>query len=553
MGVRITASTYSLHIEAVSDGAPLPLEPRRLPFAQVNRATGRVSVPRSPIVAAEILDRFGSSARVVSREVAALAESARALDAIRAIADEPRLPEPPGRTPWWDHQRRAFHLIRSLYEAGFPGAALFAPLGSGKSKVAVGIADWLQAELILVLGPLSSMEVWQQEFVRHAARRYTIIPPDPNARVPERIRRIEYRRATTRLPVVVLMNYQAAGRPRFVEWAMDQPWDFLIADEAHRIKDPGGVWSRAVARIARGVRYRLGITGTPLHHSPLDIWAQYRALDPGVFYLPWIEFRDRYQGLALRRGEVHGPLGEEFRRKLYSIAYRPSRLQLELPPVSDQVRSTRLGPKAQALYDELERKLALEIEEGTVTASNALTRLLKLQEVACGWVKDDTGHLHPLGREKADLLRDVLEDFPTDEPVVVVAIFREDMDRIREVAESIGLGVAEVSGRYRELRRWQSGHASVLIVEPRAGGESVDLSRAAYALFYSLRFSLGEYEQVRARIHRVGQSKPVTFLDLVVEGTVDARKLRYLRRRQEVIAPLLEEIRQRHLPIASAG
>ena len=549
MGVRLTASTYALHLDRLPDGVPLPADPRRLPFAQTNRATGRVSVPRSPFVAAELVRLFGESL-VMTREVTALVRSAEAVDELRAVAEAPSLPEPPGRTPWWDHQRRAFHLIRALFEAGFPGAALFAPLGSGKSKVAIGIADWLQAELILILGPLAAMAVWQREFVKHAARLYTVIPPDPSARVPERIRRIEYRRATTRLPVVVLMNYQAAGRPAFVQWAMDQPWDLLVCDEIHRIKDHAGVQSRAVARIARGVRYRLGITGTPLHHSPLDIWAQYRALDPGVFYQPWEAFRDRYQGLVLRRGEVHGPLGEEFRRKLYAIAYRPSRIHLQLPAVSDQVRSTRLGAQAQAIYDELERRLALQIEEGTVTASNALTHLLKLQEVACGWVRDDEGRTHEVGHEKAELLRDVLEDFPLDEPVVVVAVFREDMERIRALAEGLGFGVAELSGRYRELPRWESGHATLLIVEPRAGGESVDLSRAAYMVFYSLRFSLGEYQQVRARIHRVGQARPVTFLHLVVEGTVDARKLTYLQRRQEVIAPLLEDIRQRHLPLS---
>ena len=546
MAVHLTASTYHLHVTRANDGLPLPVDPRRLPYAQVNRATGRISVPRSPFVAAWLVERFGDAA-IVHEEVGRLVQAAHALNEIRAIADASSLPEPPGRTPWWDHQRRAFHLIRALYEAGFPGAALFAPLGSGKSKVAIGIADWLEADLILILGPLAAMSVWQREFVKHAARRYTIIPPDPEARVQERIRRIEYRRATTRLPVVVLMNYQAVGRPAFVEWAIDQPWDLLICDEMHRIKDPKGVQSRAVARIARGVRYRLGITGTPLHHSPLDIWAQYRALDPGVWYQPWEAFRDRYQGLVLRKGEVHGPLGEEFRERLYSIAYRPSRLHLEIPPVSDQVRTVRLAPHTRAVYDELERKLALQIEDGTVSATNALTHLLKLQEVACGWVRDDEGRTHVIGNEKASLLRDVLEDFPLDEPIVVVAVFREDMERIREVAESLGLGVAELSGRYRDLPLWETGHASVLILEPRAGGESVDLSRAAYMVFYSLRFSLGEYQQVRARIHRVGQTRPVTFLHLLAEDTVDTLRLRHLQRRQDVIAPLLEEIRQRHL------
>src|SRR5207302_255726 len=80
-----------------------------------------------------------------------------------------------------------------------------------------------------------------------------------------------------------VLNYDSAWRSPFAEWALKQKWDLVVADEIHRCKAPGGKASRFLARLGKAARFRLGLSGTPMPHSPLDVYAYYRFLDPRIF------------------------------------------------------------------------------------------------------------------------------------------------------------------------------------------------------------------------------------------------------------------------------
>jgi SNF2 family DNA or RNA helicase len=94
-----------------------------------------------------------------------------------------------------------------------------------------------------------------------------------------------------------------------------------------------------------------------------------------------------------------------------------------------------------------------------------------------------------------------------------------------------------------ELKCWQAGEAPVLAVQIDSGGVGVDLTRARYAIYYSLGFSLGSYEQSLARIHRPGQTRPVEYIHLVAEGTVDEKVMAALARRADVVNTVLHEMK----------
>jgi len=184
-----------------------------------------------------------------------------------------------------------------------------------------------------------------------------------------------------------------------------------------------------------------------------------------------------------------------------------------------------------------------EVREGRVTAANAMVKLLRLQQLTGGWVKTDDERYRRLDWAKQRLLEDTLEDIGTKEPVVVFCRFHADLDAVQEACASLGSTCRELSGRRDELECWQAGEAQVLAVQISSGGVGVDLSRARYALYYSLSFSLGEYDQARSRVHRPGQTRPVEHIHLVAKGTVDERIMRALERRAEVIQAILAEIK----------
>jgi SNF2 family DNA or RNA helicase len=118
-----------------------------------------------------------------------------------------------------------------------------------------------------------------------------------------------------------------------------------------------------------------------------------------------------------------------------------------------------------------------------------------------------------------------------------------DLDAVHEACRELSYKSAELSGRQDGLKRWQEGESQVLAVQIGAGGVGVDLTRARYSIYYSLSFSLGEYDQALSRVHRPGQTRPVEHIHLVAKGTVDDKIMRALEKRAEVIQAILAEIK----------
>jgi SNF2 family DNA or RNA helicase len=168
--------------------------------------------------------------------------------------------------------------------------------------------------------------------------------------------------------------------------------------------------------------------------------------------------------------------------------------------------------------------------------------MLRLQQLTGGALDSDEGLPLHRSEEKERALADFLIDLDPAEPVVVFARFRADLDAIRLAARAAGRAVRELSGTRRELAEWQADSVgSVLATQIQSGGEGIDLTRAAHCVYYSLGFSLAQYEQSLARTHRPGQSRPVTYYHLIASGTIDRYVYRTLRQRRDVIDRVLEE------------
>jgi len=234
---------------------------------------------------------------------------------------------------------------------------------------------------------------------------------------------------------------------------------------------------------------------------------------------------------------------DELNRKFYSIAFAASKDVLDLPPEVHMTYKCRLGTEAQAIYRSLERDFIAEVEAGEVTAANALVKLLRLQQITGGFARTSDGDDVQVDSSKMNLLRDVLEDIAPEEPVVVFCRFHRDLDAVNRVVDEVGRRSLELSGRRDELKRWQVGEAPVLAVQIDSGGLGIDLTRARYAIYYSLGFSLGSYEQSLARVHRPGQTRPVEYIHLLAEGTVDEKVMAAISNRADVVNAVLQELK----------
>jgi len=452
-------------------------------------------------------------------------------------------PVPCSATDAWTHQRQAYWFAKDLDAAG-----LFMDMGTGKSKVTVDLIVNRDHQRTLVVCPKSVVGVWPREFARHAGKLPVVAAPRKGGTA-KRAAEIRAALEQTAGPLVVVVNYEAAWRGDLADLLLSVEWDCVVLDESHRIKAPGGKASMFAAKLGRIAKTRLALTGTPMPHSPLDVYAQFRFLDRGIFGTSFAAFRARFAVMGGYGG--HEVLGyqrqDELAERMYRIGFRLMADDvLDLPPVQHIVRTCELEPKARKVYTDLADNLFAEVDAGTVTAANALVRLLRLQQVTSGLLPAEDGAgeavVDVISTAKRDLLADLLADVAEDEPVVVFCRFTHDLDNVRAVCTNLGRRYGELSGNARDglaEDATMSPDIDVIGVQIQSGGVGIDLTRARYAVYYSTGFSLGDYEQSLKRVHRPGQTRPTTYYHLQVEDSIDGKVYEALQARKDVVESVL--------------
>ena len=554
---------------------------KKLPGRLWDRRRKRWHVPATQETVLEVREKLGDlRCDLPSLELLAAAYGAEEARALRFADDLPPIPgvAPSDMNPeggGWPHQRQSYWF----------GVAqeVFAPImgmGTGKSLVAIKLMEAWGIELAVIQCPSKVRKVWPREFAKWGDRDWIVDngrfrkkdgswKKDTSVSLAERVARmksnIEKGKREGR-PVAIVVNYEAGWQGVMREFLLSLAIDVLIFDEVHKIKKPGGKWSRFGAELRKRTRRVVGMTGTLFPHSEPDVYAQYRALDSGIFGTSYKKFKMKYFEMGgFEDKEIVGFLNdqaeEEFSQAWQRIAYVCDEDVLDLPGALDMPPVTcALGSKAGKAYKEISDDFITFACGGDepVTAANALARLLRLQQITSGHLpmgEDEQREMVAVGEEKKKLLKDELEDIPEDEPVVVYARFTEDLKRIQEVAEELGRTYMEISGNRDdglvEDPEDPSNDATmhpdcqILGAQLQAAAEGIDLTRAAYGIFYSLSLDLGNYLQIRKRQDRPGQTRLVRFGFLVAEGTVDEVIIEALDKRENVVSACVRAGKER--------
>lgn len=448
----------------------------------------------------------------------------------------------------WDHQKDAvaFASTRS-------GTLLSMAMGTGKSRCAIELLEGWESKLTLIVAPLAVCPAWVKQFSSFARRpwRVLVLTKGTTAKRAKVMRQQAEICRMSGVPLAVVVNYEALTRgAKLYDAARLLKWDSIICDECHKMKgsDGKGQTLRRMSSIAEHIPHRVGLTGTPMPHSPLDIWGQFRVLMPEVFGPKYWSFKVKYarlQNMGAFKKVVGFTRLEELSAIVAQHSYECSSGVLDLLPARHEMVEVELSEDTYALYAALQLDFVAEVEGGVVTASNALTKLLRLQQITGGVAAAETleGDIIPqrVSEEKLEALSAILDG--TDEPVVVFTRFVADLEGVRSLCEKNGWSFSELSGNKNELADWQAGKGRVLGVQIQAGGVGVDLTRARYCVYYSVNWSLGDYEQSLARVHRPGQTKNVVYYHLIAKDTVDQQVYGALKQKRDIVETVIEQMR----------
>ena len=195
---------------------------------------------------------------------------------------------------------------------------------------------------MLIVAPLSILGVWEEEFQKFAAFPYALaVLSGSSAKKLDTLRHMN----GTALQVVVV-NYESAWR---LEKALTA-WhpDLIIADEGHKIKTHNIAASKAMHRMGAKASYRLLLTGTVITNKAIDVFSQYKFLNPAIYGNSFYAFRNRYfdmVGYGNHTPVLKKSMEGELTEKLHSISYRATKAEcLDLPETTDVIRQIELEP-----------------------------------------------------------------------------------------------------------------------------------------------------------------------------------------------------------------
>ena len=446
------------------------------------------------------------------------------------------------------HQILGYNIMLSL-----PHSALLMEQGCGKTLTTVAAAGrWFldgEIERVLVVAPSSVVSVWPTEFSLYADFPVDVLVLDHSS-VAKRIDALSSWEENREALQVAVINYEAV-------WRMEEElsgWkpDLVVADESQRIKTPGSKQSKAMHRLGRKAKRRVILTGTPVTQGPLDFFSMYKFLDPRIFGNNFYSFKSRY-AILVRRDSFTQVVGyqniDELVRKAHSIAFRVTKDEaLDLPEIMDQNLYCNMEPKAMQLYWQMAQDSVMELENGKVTARNILTQLLRLSQLTGGFAGDFyTEGIKQVSNAKFKLLAEVVDDlYSAGKKVVIFARFRPEIALIENFLAEKG-EYAVVHGdvpkdeRGLEVKRFQEDpNCMGFLAQLQTAGLGLTLHAASTAIFYSLDFSYANYGQCKARIHRIGQHHPCTYVHLLAKGTIDTKVMRILNRKKSVADDIVD-------------
>ncbi|WP_411701937.1 SNF2-related protein [Corynebacterium sp. LaCa97] len=303
------------------------------------------------------------------------------------------------------------------------------------------------------------------------------------------------------------------------------PYDMVIIDELSSFKNPQAKRFKALKKVRPKINRIVGLTGTPAPNSLLDLWAPFRLIDNGQRLGKYItHYRDQYFTPGRRNGTV-----------IYNWNLRPGADQaiydniaditlsmrtadyLQLPEATHQHITVQLPAKARKQIDTLKKDLVLNLNDDTIDAANAATLSLKLQQLAGGAIYNETGDDYiTIHTEKIQALTE-LADQAQGNPILVCYWFKHERDRILNA-----LPGARVLDTAQDFHDWNNGDIPVALIHPASAGHGLNLQEGGHIMvWYTTPWSLELYEQANARLHRQGQTEPVSIVHIDTAGSID--------------------------------
>ena len=462
------------------------------------------------------------------------------------------------------------HQLYAMQEAGNKQKfAFFMEMGTGKSKTLIdNLGDlFLQGEVnfALIIAPKGVYRNWvTKELPEHMSddipHRVIRWVSGPNKKQQEEMRSVRHEYDGLTVFVMNVESFSTSKGQAAGDWLGKKfgTKGLIAIDESTTIKNPKAKRTKSLLKVANYFKYRRILTGSPVTRSPMDLFSQCEFLGPRTLgFDSYYAYQGRYAVVNKRQFGHHSfqqIVGyrhlEELTQKVNQFSYRVLKKDcLDLPEKTYTIRYVSMTEDQRKMYDELRHEALTLLDSGDlVTAQNVMTQMLRLQQVLSGHLMTDDGELVELQTKRLEALLDVVEE--SSGKIIIWSRFRNDIQRIGKLLEEkYPLQSASYYGdtpddeRQEIVTRFQDPDSGLrfFIGNPQTAGYGLTLTEANTVVYYANDFNLETRIQSEDRCHRIGQTNPVTYIDLITENTIDEKIVKALRNKIDLGAVVLGE------------
>jgi len=464
------------------------------------------------------------------------------------------------KTKPYAHQLVALEKSWNKKEYGY-----FMEMGTGKSKVLVDNMSMLydkgKIDGALIVAPKGVYTNWlSQEIPTHLVRHIKpkmVLWTATTSKAKDK----EYQQLfKPDLDLhILIMNVEAFSTKKGVEFAykfLRTHKTLMTIDESTTIKNPSAKRTKSILMLGKHAKYRRILTGSPVTKSPLDLYSQCaflneNLLDHGSYYA----FRNRYarmvdRNFGGRRVQIVASYQrlDELEDILKAFSYRVQKVDcLDLPKKIFINRTVELTKEQNEAYATMKSAALAQLKGKMATAPHVLTQLMRLHQITCGHLKSDDGQITNFKHNRIEELIDVIDEM--EGKVIIWANYVHDIEQItKELEKEYGEGCVvqyygKVSSEDRQtaIKEFQDPNSNVkyFIGNTQTGGYGITLTAASNVIYYSNSYDLEKRLQSEDRAHRIGQHKPVTYVDLIAEKTVDEKIIKALRKKINIASTIM--------------
>lgn len=429
-------------------------------------------------------------------------------------------------TPLWKHQEEMLDIANKT------NVLWWVTMGAGKTRTAI---ETSKGKKTLVICPNPIVPVWKSQFeVWDGNRSYRTIKDYNGANLS--VKAIQIKKDETF--DVFITNYETLLNKDLFKYLSQTVWDMIILDESHRLGVGTSTTAKRVFKLQ--AKRKIAMSGTPAP-SPLYWFSQMQFLTDCKMFRNVTHFRNEFVHYE-NRPNIPVPIVAGFRNQeklrtmirpyVYTFTQDDLKNNVTIPREQRHIIEFTPNKRLRTHIEQMRTDFITELENGVITASNALVKTLRMRQLS-GGIYDNV----IIDSQKLDYIKDLQKEYPN---LIVFSAFTVEVEALCNLLDAY-----RMDGKIKQLEQWRTDGTRPLVVQVDTGSEGIDLTDSCVAVYFSYPAKYSSFEQGVARIVRPSSNHSVAKIFLLkYQASYDTVSLRSFTDKSITIEDTIQHIRK---------